>query len=363
LWFNKPLDYFMEYLTTDFQNPALNKIWDNFITNHSQGSVHQISDWAKFQATIPGRTHIQGHYITEKNSEKILVAAITVQMDTGFFGKKWAYSARGPVGTENTEAVKLLIQKTAETLKKSQIIFWRTDPYITPEEGKKLWKNFAENTTLKTTNTTQNYQPTDTLELDLSLSEEALLAQMKRQARSVIKKLEKNPDITFQHIAAENITKKHVDDFYVLNAETTERDRFSGHQKIYYQSFLKNLPKNAALFFIKYKNTPIATAINTHAAGKAIYYFGASSSEEAFRPLRAPYLLQWEMIKIAKNNWHCATYDFLGIAPEDQPHHHYKGITQFKTRFGGYRKIYHVGQEITLNTFWYFLYRLAKKIR
>lgn len=353
----------MQYKTTDFSDPKFNKTWDHFINTHPQGSVHQLSDWAKFQTTIPGRTNIQGHYITKKNSQEILAATITVHMDTGFLSKKWAYSARGPIGTENEKTINLLLQETTKTLKNTQVIFWRTDPYVSQKNGENLWKNFTKNSPYKTTTPTQNYQPTDTLELDLNLSEEELLSQMKRQARSIIKKLEKNPEISFQRILPPNITEQDIDNFFTLNNETTSRDSFSGHQKIYYQNFLKNLPNNAELFFIKSGENPIASAINTKSAGKAIYYFGASSSDDKFRKLRAPYLLQWEMIKVAKNDWKCKTYDFLGIAPEDQPNHPYKGITQFKTRFGGYRKTYHPGQEIPLNSLWYTLYRLAKKLR
>lgn len=353
----------MEYKTTNFTDPKFNKIWDCFVNNHPQGSIHQISPWAKFQSTIPGRTNIQGHYITEKNSQEILAATITVHMDTGFFKKKWAYSARGPIGTENEKAINLLLQETTKSLKNSHIIFWRVDPYLSKKNGQDLWKNFQKYSIYKTLTPTQNYQPTDTLELDLSLGEEELLTQMKRQARSIIKKLEKNPQISFHRIKSHHITEQNITDFFTLNNETTSRDNFSGHQKIYYKNFLKNLPKNSELFFIKSGETPIAAAINTHAASKAIYYFGASSSDNNFRKLRAPYLLQWEMIKIAKNDWQCKTYDFLGIVPEDQPNHPYKGITQFKTRFGGYRKTYHPGQEIPLNPFWYKIYRIAKKIR
>lgn len=81
----------------------------------------------------------------------------------------------------------------------------------------------------------------------------------------------------------------------------------------------------------------------------------------------APYLLQWKMMQYAKKN-NCETYDFLGIAPETEnggfvKTHPYAGITEFKLKFGGYRKTYYPGREFVLNSFWHPVYRSMKKIR
>ena len=76
----------------------------------------------------------------------------------------------------------------------------------------------------------------------------------------------------------------------------------------------------------------------------------------------APYLLQWDMVQFAKNKG-CLTYDFLGIAPEDEPKHPYAGISEFKWKFGGNRKVYGSGHEISFRPFWYLIYRIAKYLK
>jgi peptidoglycan pentaglycine glycine transferase (the first glycine) len=65
-----------------------------------------------------------------------------------------------------------------------------------------------------------------------------------------------------------------------------------------------------------------------------VYYYGASVSEPELRAKMPAYLLQWEMIRIARDAG-CALYDFLGIAAPDDAHSHLAGVTDFKSKFGG----------------------------
>jgi lipid II:glycine glycyltransferase (peptidoglycan interpeptide bridge formation enzyme) len=116
------------------------------------------------------------------------------------------------------------------------------------------------------------------------------------------------------------------------------------------------------IFFAEKDGVKITTAISTFCGDKAIYYFGASTSNREYRNLMAPYGLQWFMVNFAKKRG-CKTYDFLGIAPENEPNHAYAGISDFKWKFGGYRKTYQSGVEIVFDKFWYKIYRLVKKLR
>jgi len=333
--------------------------WNNFVLQNSLGSIHQVSDWKTFQETIPGRSVVRGFGIKDKKSGTILSTTLCIQMDTGFRSKTWWYSPRGPVfDSKNTDAVEKLIQQTTTTLKNTKALFWRLDPYT----------ELPNTNGIRMIPATQDYQPTNTLELDLTKSDGNLLAEMKRKGRYNIRLTEKK-GVTFRSITGKEFQKltqskqtKLIDQFWDLNTQTTGRDGFKGHEKSYYHNFLTHLSDYAVLFFADFENTPIATAISTFCGEKAIYYFGASTSDHQYRNLMAPYGLQWHMIQHAKGRG-CISYDFLGIAPENQPKHDYAGISEFKWKFGGMRKIYPQGKEIVFKPFWYGLYRFAKKIR
>ncbi len=329
--------------------------WDNFVLSCSLGSIHQISDWKKFQESIPGRGEVLGFGV-QKNG-KILATTFCVRMETGFLKKFWYYSARGPVfEMKNHDAAKFLIKNVSKKLSEKNGIFWRFDPYLpqTSCQEKCGCSNLIKPAT-------QDYQPTDTLEINLTLSEDEILKQMKRRGRNGINKSTKR-GVKIEIIENGKFSKQDLKNFYNLNLETTSRDKFSGHGIEYYQKFLSKLKNHAVLFFATFEGKYIASAISTFCGDKAIYYFGASTSDRELNKLKAPTLLQWKMMKYAKTKG-CKTYDFLGIAPENQPNHSYAGISQFKHGFGGYRKTYQSGKEITLNKFWYWIYKLVKKFK
>jgi len=323
--------------------------WDDFVKNNPFGSVHQISDWKDFQETIPGRGPDIGFGVRNKETGEILATTFCVRMETGISGKFWWYSARGPVFDSKTqcEAGQFLIEQVQKELKKFGGLFWRLDPYF----------SFP----LKSWTATQDYQPPNTLEIDLTKPNDVLLAEMKRKGRYNIRLAQKK-GLNIVSLQGDQITPQDIDDFWGLNNETTTRDRFSAHEKSYYRNLLEKLDGYAVLFFAEFEGRRIATAISTFCADKAIYYFGASSSDPEVRNLMAPYLLQWEMMQYAKEKG-CTTYDFLGIAPEGAKKHAYAGISEFKWKFGGARKTYPKGREITLDPLWYLLYRVIKKIK
>jgi lipid II:glycine glycyltransferase (peptidoglycan interpeptide bridge formation enzyme) len=64
------------------------------------------------------------------------------------------------------------------------------------------------------------------------------------------------------------------------------------------------------LYIVYFEDTPIAAAIMTFCDNTAVYYYGASTSDNLLRKHMPAYLLQWRMIQAAKAA-HCKWYDFL----------------------------------------------------
>jgi lipid II:glycine glycyltransferase (peptidoglycan interpeptide bridge formation enzyme) len=205
-----------------------------------------------------------------------------------------------------------------------------------------------------------NRQPQHTLILDLTKTEEQLLSDMHSKTRYNIRLAEKK--------GVEVREGKHIDWFWDLNKETRERDGFKSHEKSYYQALLQ-LPivHQLTAFF---DNTPIASQIYIGNKGVCTYLHGASGN--AHRNLMAPYLLQWESIRIAKKFGN-TQYDFFGVArpqTDGETFHTYSwnkadklsGVTRYKAGFGGEVRSYPDAYEVPLRPVLYSCFRFLKKL-
>ncbi len=65
----------------------------------------------------------------------------------------------------------------------------------------------------------------------------------------------------------------------------------------------------------------------------------------------AMYLLQWEVIKEAKKR-NMTYYIFWGIAPNENRRHPWRGLTLFKTGFGGEKRVFMHAKDLPLSL-WY----------
>ncbi|KKP35685.1 MAG: Methicillin resistance protein [Candidatus Peregrinibacteria bacterium GW2011_GWA2_33_10] len=262
-------------------------------------------------------------------SGKLRGSALIIKQDLPF-NLCWIYCPRGPLTSFNTPIAEFLFKEIDKIAKSENAVFLRIDPGI-EDDPNLSWKDIFPEFRLAH----DEYQPRHTLKIDLNLSEEEILAQMKQKGRYNIRLAEKHGvKVVRVKLTDKPNFDKSVDEFYEILKETTGRDGFSGHDKNYYKNMLEILgEKNfAQMYLAQFEGKTIAGIIVTFFGDTAIYYFGASSNE--YRNLMAPYLLQWEAIKDAKKRdlkW----YDFLGIAPEDDENHPWKGVTQFKKQFGG----------------------------
>ena len=144
--------------------------------------------------------------------------------------------------------------------------------------------------------------------INLEQSEDDILKNMKPKGRYNIRLAEKKWVV----VKEVKKTEKNVKHFYELMKETTSRDSFSWNTLNYYITFLKKIESSKLLLaYVDYE--VIAGWIFVFEKTASIYYYWASSSNERFRNLMSPYLLQWEAIKIAKTAW-SKLYDFLWVS-------------------------------------------------
>ena len=200
----------------------------------------------------------------------------------------------------------------------------------------------------------EEMQPEHTLMLDISKSEQDILAQMKQKGRYNIKIAEKHQIRVVEEVDAKN--------FFDLYSTMAKRHKITYRGYDYFQKLIDiMLPKGyVKVFTAMHNNTAIASVIIAFYGSRAIYLFGGSS--DSHRNLMAPYLLQWTAIQKAKNLG-CTEYDFFGIAPAGASNHPWAGVTDFKKKFGGQEVELLGSWDLVLRPLEYQLFEFAEKIR
>ncbi|MDP3985337.1 MAG: peptidoglycan bridge formation glycyltransferase FemA/FemB family protein [bacterium] len=204
--------------------------------------------------------------------------------------------------------------------------------------------------------------PPATLLLDLTTDEKGLLDAMHEKTRYNIRLSAR------KGVVVQKGTSDDFEEFWKLMEETAKRDKFRLHPKSYYQKMLEILNPESyklqakscfvQLWLARFEGKLLAAGLWMYANGVVTYLHGASSSEQ--RSVMAPHALHWEVIRDAAQNGY-AHYDFWGINLD--PHSAWAGITRFKMGFGG-RVVEFPGTfDLPVSTFWYSVYKFARKVR
>lgn len=180
-----------------------------------------------------------------------------------------------------------------------------------------------------------------TIMLDLTKTEEELLAGMRRQTRYEVRRSEK----LAIKVTKDN-SKKIYEEFRSVQAETAlrqnfvppdlktllaEREAFSDKAWIYRAEATKKTLEDGKNPAAKVGD-PIAYGLIL-VSGREADYFEAASTD-LNRRLPGAYALQWQAIKDLKKLG-IERYNLWGVAPSGQKQHRYAGVTTFKTGFGG----------------------------
>ena len=328
--------------------------YDAWVRSHPEGSLWQSLEWKGFQESLGRRTRV---YVIEEGGT--IVASALVVIDKTSFGLSTWEIPRGPlVGMENgkwkMESDDLLSRIIADARRDRSLAV-----YISPSRPFSIF-NFQFSISCR------HVHPEATRILDLTLSDEDLLNQMKPKGRYNIRLAEKHG------VRVER--SDDVDAYAALAEQTARRDGFRGHSKTFYGHFLNDLPGSFLLLAFSTSSEPSlpteAPALSSIALAKeegakvglpfsspiagllgviwgsmGIYYYGASGNVQ--RELMAPYLLQWEAMRLCRSRG-CTSYDLFGIAPEGSVNHPWSGVTDFKAKFGGSVVTYPPEQEAIL---------------
>lgn len=181
--------------------------------------------------------------------------------------------------------------------------------------------------------------------LRLTPSEEQLLAGMRKTTRYLVRKAQQLPVVV-----KVGTDEKEFNAFMELYKETSQRHKFVPHRGLREEFLLYSKENQAELFLAYYEGNVIAGALIIYYGNQAVYHHGASS--DAFKEIPAAYLLQWQAICEAKKRG-LALYNFWGVVPPEKPNHPWRGLTLFKTGFGGEQINFIHAQDLPIKpTYW-----------
>jgi len=218
--------------------------------------------------------------------------------------------------------------------------------------------------------------------LDLTKSDEQLLADMKSKHRYNLKLAQKK-GVTVG-ISDSNDA---LEEFLELYQKTATRQNYHGRNEKYLRTVWETLKKLSA------ENNPTATIATAYFEGKplaswflflhedTIYYPYGGSSEEN-KNIMAPFSLVWEIIQWGKvhgfnkfDTWGIkqssqtkqvttkTDQESANVSDESANEPQYDGFSRFKVGFGGEHIVYEDAVDLVINSLMYRLLKLAKKFR
>lgn len=219
------------------------------------------------------------------------------------------------------------LENIKENIKKSGTLFLRLE--ILDKKNEEIIQKLKEKNFNKAF---EELQPEWRQIIDITKSEDEILAQMKPKGRYNIKVAQKHGvEVTICPIDRLN---DGIEIFYDLYQQTAQYQKISLRDKKYFLAMMKVLyPKGeAAIFIARFQNTPLAALLVTFYDQIASYLYGGTS--RLHKEVMAPYAAHWQAILEAKKRG-CEKYDLLAVAPPESPSHKYANLTFFKEQFGG----------------------------
>jgi len=294
-----------------------------------------------------------------KQNQEINILFRTFKL--GFFKTALAYVPMAPEfygNFENNEEIKDYLtqinefsQKIKSKLPKNTLCIRYDFPldFKTIDESRDSIKKIVSISQNSIKKNKVDIQPPDSTWLDLTKSEDDLLAQMKSKWRYNLRLAQKKGVQVRAVRFGDKDFDKDLDSFYELYKTTAQRDGIGIHPKAYYEDLLErgkksmdstNLSDSGKTDIVLYiasheengKKDDLAAIITLFQKDEAIYLYGCSGNVK--RNLMPAYLVQWTAICDAKN-FGSKIYDFYGIPPVNDENHPMHGLYLFKTGFGG----------------------------
>lgn len=254
----------------------------------------------------------------------------------GFDGKGWAMmivrdAKRGryleiPCGPltdwSDKKTVKEIFEKITEVGKREKCVFIRIRPQLVATT-----ENMRLLASLGLKKSPMHLAAEHTVMVDLTRTEEEMLASMRRQTRYEVRRADKL-GLKVEKSNSEEIFKE----FHKIQVETARRQNFVPPDLKTLMAEREAFGDNIMIYKVTSDRQAVAYGLIIRGGKEADYYEAAST--ELNHKLPGAYALLWQAMKDLKVAGY-ERFNLWGIAPAGQPNHRYAGVTTFKTGFGG----------------------------
>ena len=191
--------------------------------------------------------------------------------------------------------------------------------------------------------------------IDLTKTEDELLAGMRRQTRYEVRQAaKKGVTVSWQN------SQSAVEEFYRFQIDTAKRQGFIPPSLELLKAQVEAFGDKARIYKAEINGRPLSLALVLFSGAEADYFEAASTPDS--RKFQSTYAVLWQSIKDAKALGKIR-YNLWGIAYTDDPKHRYAGVTTFKRGFGGRDTVYVPAHDIIIDPLGYRINWLIETIR
>lgn len=299
------------------------KQWDLFLQTAPETGFMQSSWWADFRLGA-GYEHFA---VVLKSKGEILGGAVVMKYsfadETCFY-----YIPEGPVIPNDEDAAREVFNEILTQLEKRRLTDSKIVSHLRIEPRWLRIPDFVTGFHAPLSND-RFTEPRNTICIDLSMSEEKLLAQMKPKGRYNIRLAQKH-GVT----VVEDPSESGIMDFIRLYKRTTSRHGIDSKPPGYFRELMAVLASRecGSIFFAECQGRRLAGAVVVYFGNRATYFFGGSLVQH--RNVMAPYLLHFEIMRRSQAKGF-TKYDLWGVSPANDRNHPWNTISIFKRKFGG----------------------------
>lgn len=315
--------------------------WNAALRTLPYAHVLQTWEWGEFKRATTGWQPLRLAF--KRGADVVAMASVGIRSVGPL---RVMYAPKGPaLAYEDAELCAFVLDHLQRLARQQRAIWLKIDPDVPAATGVPGEDDDTANPTgqalidsLKGRGwrfSDDQVQFRNTIKIDLTKSEDELLAQMSQSTRRKVRVAERDG------VTVRGGTVDDLPVLYKLYQATGERDNFLVRPDWYYeQAWRKFMDAGLAHALIaEFEGNPLAHVILFHFGRTCWYFYGASGNEE--RQRMPNYLLQWEAMRWAKAQGY-AVYDLWGAPDVFDERDSMWGVYNFKRGFRG-TVVRHVG--------------------